>query len=529
MNNNKSNPRGRGIAWRLGGGFAALLALLLLCSATALWQMHRLGSSMTAILDGDVIARRQALQVESLMQGIGVNLRQAILSDSADAAQRQLTAALALRAELLQARKALDAAAAGEAQQRAAQAVAAAVPAFLNALDNTAAALKNGNPDEARKTLTRPENVQARATLLSAVHEMFAAADAGVTRARAGANRVQTEALVVLGVLAAVAAAAAVGIGWVLTAGVVVPVRQAIAAARRIAGGNLTEDVHHQRRDELGELLDEMQAMQAALRGIVSGVRLSAESIQTASAEVSSGNADLAVRTEQAASSLQETASSMEELSSTVAQTAQSAQQANELAESAAGVARRGGEVVSQVVATMGQIDASSKRIADIVGVIDGIAFQTNILALNAAVEAARAGEQGRGFAVVASEVRSLAHRSAESAREIKSLIAGSVGRVEQGTALVAEAGRTMDDIVASVRRVTDIISEITAAANEQTSGIGQVTTAVGQLDRMTQQNAALVEQATAAAQSMTAQADRLVEAVHVFAVNEAQTATAVA
>jgi len=232
--------------------------------------------------------------------------------------------------------------------------------------------------------------------------------------------------------------------------------------------------------------------------------------IQTASAEIASGNQDLSSRTEQTASNLQQTASSMEQLTGTVKQSAESASQANQLASSAAAVAERGGSVVSQVVSTMNEINASSKKIADIIGVIDGIAFQTNILALNAAVEAARAGEQGRGFAVVAGEVRSLAQRSAEAAKEIKSLIGSSVDRVEAGSKLVADAGKTMSEIVGSVKRVSDIIGEITAAANEQSQGIGQVNTAVTQLDQMTQQNAALVEQSAAAAESLKDQAHRL-------------------
>jgi len=246
-------------------------------------------------------------------------------------------------------------------------------------------------------------------------------------------------------------------------------------------------------------------------------VRASAGSVTTASDEIASGNHDLSSRTEQAASSLQETASAMEQLTATVRNSAESARQANQLAASAADVAQRGGSVVSQVVSTMDEINASSKKIADIIGVIDGIAFQTNILALNAAVEAARAGEQGRGFAVVASEVRSLAQRSAEAAKEIKGLIGASVERVEAGSKLVADAGQTMGEIVGSVKRVSDVIGEITVASSEQSDGIGQVNTAVTQLDQMTQQNAALVEESTAAAESLRTQAQRLAQALAGF------------
>ncbi len=261
------------------------------------------------------------------------------------------------------------------------------------------------------------------------------------------------------------------------------------------------------------------QALQH-VEGALLDVRRTAGSIGTASSEIAGGSQDLSMRTEQTASSLQQTASSMEELTSTVASSADSARQANQLAASASTVAKRGGAVVAEVVATMDEIQNSSRRIADIIGTIDGIAFQTNILALNAAVEAARAGEQGRGFAVVAGEVRLLAQRSAEAAREIKSLIGTSVDRVETGSRLVKDAGNTMGEIVASVQRVSDIIGEISAAAGEQSSGLGQVNTAVGQLDQMTQQNAALVEQSAAAAQSLSEQASRLNRVVDAFHLN---------
>jgi methyl-accepting chemotaxis protein len=260
-----------------------------------------------------------------------------------------------------------------------------------------------------------------------------------------------------------------------------------------------------------------LKAALARMDSAVSAVRASTGSIEVACSEIASGNQDLSHRTEQAASNLQRTASSMAELTSTVRQSADAARQANQLAASAAQVAARGGEVVGEVVSTMEDINQSSRKIADIIGVIDGIAFQTNILALNAAVEAARAGEQGRGFAVVAGEVRSLAGRSAEAAKEIKSLIGASVDKVDSGTRLVQQAGSTMEEIVGSVRKVSDMIEEITVAAGEQSSGIGEVNDSVNQLDQMTQQNAALVEQSAAAAESLKEQAQRLVTAVEVF------------
>jgi methyl-accepting chemotaxis protein-1 (serine sensor receptor) len=270
-------------------------------------------------------------------------------------------------------------------------------------------------------------------------------------------------------------------------------------------------------KDEIAQLLNALHGMQTSLSRVVSHVRQNADSVALASAEIAQGNSDLSARTEQQASALQETSASMEELGSTVQANADNARQANQLAVNASTVAQQGGDVVAEVVSTMKGINDSSKKIADIISVIDGIAFQTNILALNAAVEAARAGEQGRGFAVVASEVRSLAGRSADAAKEIKQLIGTSVERVEQGSTLVDRAGLTMSEVVSAIRRVTDIVGEISAASSEQSAGMAQVGEAVTQMDQATQQNAALVEQSAAAAQSLKQQAQQLVQAVAVF------------
>ena len=295
------------------------------------------------------------------------------------------------------------------------------------------------------------------------------------------------------------------------------PIRKAVAVAEALAQGDLTHKFEAKPRDEAEQLLAALSNTAAQLRGLIGSVKESAQAIATASGEIRAGNDDLSQRTEEQASSLEETASSMEELTSTVKQNAENAKQANQLALGASAVAVKGGQVVSEVVGTMSSINESSKKIVDIIGVIDGIAFQTNILALNAAVEAARAGEQGRGFAVVASEVRNLAQRSAAAAKEIKALIGDSVDKVGAGTKLVDEAGKTMQEIVASVKRVTDIMSEITAASQEQSSGIEQVNQAITQMDQVTQQNAALVEEASAAAESMQDQAQNLVQAVAFF------------
>ncbi|WP_338819142.1 methyl-accepting chemotaxis protein [Acidovorax temperans] len=306
-------------------------------------------------------------------------------------------------------------------------------------------------------------------------------------------------------------------LSWVLVARIRQSLSEVSGVARRIGEGDLSRPVQVSGRGEVAEMMLAMQQMQASLVRIVGEVRLSSDSIATGSSEIATGNADLSQRTEEQASNLEETAASMEELTSTVKNNADTAHKAAALAGEASRAAVQGGEVVGQVVSTMEEISAASRKITDIISVIDGIAFQTNILALNAAVEAARAGEQGRGFAVVASEVRSLAQRSADAAREIKTLIGASVEKVENGTQLVSEAGRSMEGIVAQVQRVSDLIGEISSATSEQTTGISQVGEAVTQLDQVTQQNAALVEQSAAAADSLRHQAAKLAEVVSVF------------
>jgi methyl-accepting chemotaxis protein len=308
-----------------------------------------------------------------------------------------------------------------------------------------------------------------------------------------------------------------IGLTVALVRSIVRPLERALKAADAIASGDLTQRLDDERRDEFGQLLRALSSMTERLRGLVGEVRSGVESVSTASTEIASGNHDLSARTEQTASNLQQTAASMEELTSTVTQSADTARQANQLASTAAQAATQGGEVVGQVVRSMQDISEASRKIADIIGTIDAIAFQTNILALNAAVEAARAGEQGRGFAVVASEVRALAGRSAEAAKEIKALINASVQTVETGSAQVEHAGASMQEIVASVRRVSDLIGEISASSTEQRDGIAQVNQAVTQLDQMTQQNAALVEESAAAASGLKEQAQRLSEVVSVF------------
>ncbi|HMM83884.1 methyl-accepting chemotaxis protein [Azohydromonas sp.] len=426
----------------------------------------------------------------------------------------------ATTAKISELHKQVDALSTDDDEKAALQRVAATRKAYIDAR-NAAAKLKADGQADAAAAAVRDSVASAIATYVQAQRDF-----ATLQQQRWDAMRVdnaQAREATVWRVAAAVfAMLALLGTATRFAVRAIVrPLREAVEHARRIGAGDLAVPLHSDRSDEIGDLLRALAQMQDSLRRVVGEVRASTEGIRLASSEVASGNQDLSSRTEQAAASLQQTAASMEQLASTLRHSADSAAQANQLAVSASGVARQGGQVVAEVVETMQQIHASSQKIADIIGTIDGIAFQTNILALNAAVEAARAGEQGRGFAVVAGEVRSLAQRSAEAAKEIKALIGTSVDKVGTGTRLVADAGKTMHEIVASVQRVTDIIGEISAATREQSTGIGQVNTAVGQLDQVTQQNAALVEEGAAAAESLKDQALRLAGVVSTFRLAE--------
>ena len=381
-------------------------------------------------------------------------------------------------------------------------------------------AKKAGNAAEAEriyKDVFMPSAGAYQAKVLALLSQQRAAIDA-TAQAIDAANQRSFNLMVVLGTLLVVLGSFC---AFIISRSITAPLQSAIQVAATVANGDLRTIFTATSRDEIGDLMRALKGMNDALRKVVSEVQVGTHAIATASSEIAAGNLDLSSRTEQQASSLEETASSMEELTSTVRQNADNARQANTLAEAASDVAAKGGDIVGQVVDTMGSIDASAKKIVDIIGVIDGIAFQTNILALNAAVEAARAGEQGRGFAVVASEVRNLAQRSAGAAKEIKELIGHSVEQVNNGTRLVRQAGTTMDDVVASVRRVTDIMGEITSASQEQSIGIDQVNQAITQMDQVTQQNAALVEQAAAAAESMQDQAANLAAVAAGFKLDE--------
>ncbi len=416
---------------------------------------------------------------------------------------------------------------AGDSKDRSAsllKQIPAQIDSYASKANTVFQTLESGGFDNAaaanKQLASAKEDVRQAEKLLAEVRQALAQE---ISEAQSQAQATQSRVLTIFIVVLALSAVIVVPLTLLNMHSICQPLAQAEELADAIAKGDLTgSSVQVVGQDEASHLMRSLQHMQQSLQSLVGQLRTSADSIRTASVEIASGNQDLSGRTEQTASNLQQAASSMVQLTGTVKQTADSARTANQLANSASHAAAKGGEVVGQVVSTMDEINTSSKKISDIIGVIDGIAFQTNILALNAAVEAARAGEQGRGFAVVASEVRSLAQRSAEAAREIKTLIGASVERVETGSRLVQEAGESMNDIVSSVQRVSDIIGEITAAASEQSDGIGQVNQSVVQLDQMTQQNAALVEESAAAAESLKEQAERLAEAVDKFKVSAA-------
>jgi methyl-accepting chemotaxis protein len=500
---------------RLHAAFGFMTLLLLLAGGLGLYQATQAGyESETArhnVLDTAALADAQSA-LWALRWGVAQYVA------VSDPAVRQKIAADAPKLRGDFERALADYAQSGPSGESAQkfEAARASFDKYANSRSRWLQLMGEGKSEEAQQERAQTTTPAGAATVkalgeLIELQRKGSAADAAAAHARLVTWRI------VLATVVALALACGVAMAFVITRSITRPVAEATAMAKAVAGGDLTCTLRVTRRDEIGALQQALAEMSAGLGQVVANVRSGVESMTTASSQIAAGNQDLSSRTEQQASSLQETASSLEQLTGTVKHSADNAQQANALARSASDAAGRGGEVVGQVVATMQDISASSQKISDIIGVIDGIAFQTNILALNAAVEAARAGEQGRGFAVVAGEVRTLAQRSAEAAKEIKTLIGNSVDKVEAGGRQVAEAGQAMGEIVTQVRKVTDLISEIAGASREQSDGIGQVSDAVTQMDQVTQQNAALVEESAAAAMSLAQQAKKLADAVSVF------------
>jgi len=504
------------IGLRLGLGFGLVIAVSM---AVALYGRFALVDARTAVqrlVDERMVKVVQANSIKDNANITARAVRNIALSDDPEVQKAEMARIKEMRKQNAELIKALDQGMRSEAGRARFDQMTALRAPYVAAVDKAVTLGLQGQRQEATRVLLQearpPQTAYFKALdeLVDFQRSQMVQDAKEVEQQTNFAGRVM---LITTVAMAAVAGLLALAIVRSIT----VPVREAMDAAARVRDGDLSQHLQSTRRDEIGVLLGLLGEMQIALSRVVANVRGNADSVATASAEIAQGNADLSMRTEQQASALQQTASSMEELGSTVRQNADHASQANQLAVRATEVAVRGGEVVSEVVGTMKGINESSRQIADIISVIDGIAFQTNILALNAAVEAARAGEQGRGFAVVAGEVRNLAQRSAEAAKQIKQLIQSSVERVEQGTLLVDRAGVTMQEVVTAIQRVTDIVGEISTASGEQSQGVSQVGEAVSQMDQTTQQNAALVEQSAAAAESLRGQAQQLLEAVRVF------------
>ena len=509
------------IGMRLGLGFLVMVLLMAFIAGIGIWRLQAVAEATRDMMELP-LAKERMISDWSRLVYVGVTRTSAVAKSSdpsLGAFFAKDSAASSVAASAFT--KKLEPLLTSEAEKAGMQAMQDKRKPYLAARDAIYKAKAAGDDAEAARLIEvyLPLGAGYQSALQDLVEMQRTSID-GMARDVDELAQASRRLMGVLGVLATVFGVAC---AWLLTRSITRPLSQAVKVAETVASGDLGSTIVVNSQDETGQLMQALKAMNDSLAQVVGEVRQGTDTIAMASGQIAAGNHDLSSRTEEQASSLEETAASMEELTSTVKQNAHNARQANQLAVSASSVAVRGGSVVAEVVGTMGAINASSRKIVDIIGVIDGIAFQTNILALNAAVEAARAGEQGRGFAVVAAEVRNLAQRSAAAAKEIKTLIDDSVDKVEEGSKQVAEAGKTMDEIVDSVKRVTDIMAEISAASQEQTSGIEQINQAIPQMDQVTQQNAALVEEAAAAAASLQEQASGLSQVVSVFKLDNAQ------
>jgi methyl-accepting chemotaxis protein len=504
------------IGTRLMAGFALVIFLLVAVAAIGLAKIEHVNDDTEIILHDRFVKVELAQTVENEVNKQLRALRTAMIVSDPALAAKELAKIEASMPVVAGALKKLEDTVHSEAGKAALQRLMEGRRRFKEGETHVVELVKAGKIDEA-KTQLITVILPLQTAYIEGV-EQFAKTQAdGMESFGVEAAETARSAKVLMIVLSTVAVLLAGGVAVLLTRSITVPIAEAVRVAQTVAAGDLTSRIDVRSRDETGQLLAALKSMNESLVGIVQQVRASSDSIATGSSQVAVGSTDLSQRTEEQASNLQQTAASMEEITATVKNSADAARAASELARSANSVAEKGGAVVAEVVSTMDEISTSSKKIADITGVIDGIAFQTNILALNAAVEAARAGEQGRGFAVVAGEVRTLAQRAATAAKEIKALIGESAGRVETGARLVGGAGATMEEIVRHVQRVAQLISEVGTAADHQSLGISQVSDAVAQLDQVTQQNAALVEESAAAADSLSQQAQRLSAVVAAF------------
>jgi len=509
---------------RLALGFGLVLALLVFVAVMGIYQMAKTNQQLNDIVNVNNEESRLAIAMRVAINQVATSTRNIVLITEEDAMKAEVERLQQSRASYDTAEQKLgmmfDSIADTSPEEKATFSQIKELKDIARPSINKVIELARANNKQEATTVLLKEAQVAQGNWLKALSELAKIEDDLNIKLATDAKADYAFGRIAMLVSSILALGSGIGAAVLLTRSIVSQLggepAYATEVVQRIAAGDLSLPVNVKHGDTTS-LLAAMMKMQQALVDVVENIRSGSESIATGSGQIASGNADLSQRTEEQASNLQQTAASMEQLTSTVKNNADTAHQATSLANSASNVAGKGGDVVGRVVQTMDEISAASKRIGDIIGVIDGIAFQTNILALNAAVEAARAGEQGRGFAVVAGEVRTLASRSAEAAKEIKSLIGASVEKVEAGTGLVAEAGRTMEDIVGQVRRVNDLIAEISAATVEQTAGIGQINDAVTQLDQVTQQNAALVEESAAAADSLRNQAAMLVQSVAVF------------
>lgn len=508
------------ISTKIGGGFFIIVVLTLVLGIISLVQLSRVASTTEDIASNKLVGVEMTGKLRDLLNEFRRNESRHLLS----AARKEMKALEVSMADGAKALKELDAQAdrifVSPDEVRMLADYRKNREVWLEVNLRMAPASRAGKQDEATELYNGESNTAFDATMAEVI-KLSDYNSKGAATAWKAAKIIYSNARMMVIASIALAVGLAAALAFLISRSIARPIGEAVKAASDIASGDMTIALHARGTDETAQLLQSLESMRTSLAGVVTTVRQRSETVAIASAEIAQGNHDLSNRTEQQASALEETAASMEELGATVNQNADNARLGNELAVQASHVAVKGKQVVGQVVETMKGINESSRKIADIIGVIDGIAFQTNILALNAAVEAARAGEQGRGFAVVASEVRSLAGRSAEAAKEIKLLISTSVERVSEGTALVDVAGSTMTEMVSSIHRVAQIMAEISAASSEQSTGVSQVGEAVTHMDQATQQNAALVDQMASAASSLNTLADELVQTVAVFKLNE--------